>query len=421
MNFAFNTPQATVQEAAASKRGGGTDGYAFVLSAEAQALAGFDIETIRSRADFDALETEWNILFEHAARPDQFFQNFNWLWHWANHFLDEAGSLRIITGRYNERLVMVWPLVETKTFGLRKLVWMGEPVSQYGDALVEPATFAQAMLSAGWREAGKLGADIAFLRKTRAASSAGPVIAAGALPLVTAAAPVLDFGNATTFDHILSRLSAKARSSRRRLGRRLQEQGNIRFSERLRGEEPEPLIRAAFEFKRQWLTCRGLYSPAIEDDRMLSFFISAALSQDHAVAMPIDAIYKDAQPIGIGISLECKGEALGHIMAYDICFEKQGAGVILTEHILKSSFERGCARFDMLAPQDAYKMEWTDQAPLVHDWLKTFSLKGFLYAKLYSSGLHSALMRWLKNLPRPAGQIVWPMIRYCKKALAVRL
>jgi CelD/BcsL family acetyltransferase involved in cellulose biosynthesis len=389
---------------------------AFTDTPSAPAATVCDIEIISTRARFDALETEWNGLFERAARADQLFQSFNWLWHWANHFLDDATSLRIIAGWSEGRLAMVWPLVETKTFGLKKLIWMGEPVSQYGGALIEPGAFAQDMLNQGWKQAGNLGADFALLRKTPAASPAGLVIA-DATACVTATAPVLDFGAAKSFDEVFSRLSAKARSSRRRLRRRLLERGDIRFSSPVQKDPPERLIRDAFELKRTWLLRRGRYSPAIENDATLGFFIDAASSRDRPVPMPIDAIYCGDRPIGIAISLLCGDEMFGHIIAHDGDFEKQGIGVILTEHVLKSSFERGSARFDMLAPQDAYKMEWTDKVSLVHDWIKPFSLAGRLYAAFYISGLPQMILRALKTLPSPAGRVIWPMIRRLKKAL----
>jgi len=375
------------------------------------------IEIVTARARFDELETEWNSLFERAARADQLFQNFNWLWHWANHFLNDRTRLRIIAGWSEGRLVMVWPLAEVKTLGLRKLVWMGEPVSQYGDALVEPGSLAQDLLAQGWAQVRALGADFALLRKTRAASSAGAAIA-DAICVKTTGAPVLEFGNAKSFEDVLLRLSPKARSSRRRLARRLMESGDVCFSNPAQKATPEVLIRHAFNLKRIWLEQRGRYSPAIESDSMLSFFIDAASSEARPVEMPIDAIYCGAQPIGIAISLSCKGGTLGHIIAHDSGFEKQGVGIVLTEHVLRSSFERGCSRFDMLAPQDAYKMEWTDQAPLVHDWIMPFTLAGRLYVKFYVSGLGQVAMNRMKNLPPSMGRVIWPMLRRFKKQTA---
>jgi CelD/BcsL family acetyltransferase involved in cellulose biosynthesis len=373
-----------------------------------------DIEIVTARARFDALEQDWNALFDRAARPDQLFQNFNWLWHWANHFLNARTRLRVIAGWRDGRLAMVWPLVETRTFGLRKLVWMGEPVSQYGDALVEPGALAHRMLAEGWNEICALGADFALLRKTREASSAGLVIA-DTMPCLTNAAPVLDFGKAARFDDVLARLPGKVRSSRRRLSRRLMEQGDISLKASSQNEDRAFLIRCAFDLKRTWLLRRGRYSAAIEDDATLNFFIDAASSKERPVDMPIDTIYRGPQPIGIGISLSCKGESFGHIIAHDCDFEKQGVGVVLSEHILRSCFERGCARFDMLAPRDAYKMEWTEEALPVHDWIKPFTPAGRLYAKCYTSALLRIAVDRLKNLPPSAGGVLWPALRRFKK------
>src|SRR5690349_2475846 len=65
---------------------------------------------------FEALEAEWNALFERAGTDRHLFQTFNWLWHWANHFLPRAADdadvrLAIVSTRVAGRLVMVWPLV----------------------------------------------------------------------------------------------------------------------------------------------------------------------------------------------------------------------------------------------------------------------------------------------------------------------
>src|SRR6478609_4610579 len=101
-------------------------------------------------ADF---ETDWNDLFWRAGRGSQIFQTFNWNWHWSNHYLpspsDEAApSLAIVTGRRDGRLVMVWPLTTERVAGLSQLAWMGDPVSQYGDILVEPE--AVPLLGEAW-------------------------------------------------------------------------------------------------------------------------------------------------------------------------------------------------------------------------------------------------------------------------------
>ena len=147
--------------------------FARVISGEAEVVSralasesSCDISVIRDRAGFDALEMEWMALFEHVGRPEQLFQTFEWLSCWADHFLDAADGLRIVIGRRDGRLVIVWPLMETKgLLGFTRLSWMGGPVGQYGDALIEPGPAARASLATGSRAVRALKADAAFLRK----------------------------------------------------------------------------------------------------------------------------------------------------------------------------------------------------------------------------------------------------------------
>ena len=236
-----------------------------------------DISVIRDGAGFDALEVEWTALFERVGRPEQLFQTFEWLSCWADHFLDGADRLRIVIGRRDGRLVMVWPLVEIGgPLGFTKLAWMGEPVGQYGDALIEPGPMAREMLAAGWRAVRALKADAALLRKTRADSNVSALLGEEALICEQTVAPFARFGGKADFTAALSHRSAKTQSSRRRLLRRLKETGDIAFESGADSASAQKLLRRAFEMKREWLLRRGLYSGPIESDAMLAFFVDFA-------------------------------------------------------------------------------------------------------------------------------------------------
>src|SRR5712692_8458726 len=136
-----------------------------------------EFAVIADRAGFDALEAEWNALFARAGRPCQIFQTFNWLWHWANHYLDGGTELTVVTGRQDGRLAIVWPLVATRVAGVNQLSWMGEPVSQYGDVLVEEGPDTPDWLRRSWAYVKSLGADIVHLRKVRSDAVISPLLA----------------------------------------------------------------------------------------------------------------------------------------------------------------------------------------------------------------------------------------------------
>ncbi len=199
--------------------------------AEARIETVCEIEVISGRAGFAALRGDWTDLFERCGAPEHVFQSFDWLDCWAEHFVKSGNGLRVIVGRRQGRIAMLWPLALVKFApGLTKLCWMGEPVSQYGDALVEPGPLAASLLDAGWRAAKRLGADVAILRKTRRNSNVAALLEAKAHGGERAAAPFAQFRGKADFAAVLAKRSSKAQSSRRRLMRRLQETGAIDFA-----------------------------------------------------------------------------------------------------------------------------------------------------------------------------------------------
>jgi CelD/BcsL family acetyltransferase involved in cellulose biosynthesis len=379
-----------------------------------------DVSVIRDRTGFDALEVEWTALFERVGRPEQLFQTFEWLSCWADHFLDATDSLRIVVGRRDGRLVMVWPLMETQgPLGFTKLAWMGEPVGQYGDALIEPGPAARASLAAGWRAVRALNADAALLRKTRADSNVATLLGEEALLCEQTLAPFARFGGKADFTAALSHRSAKTQSSRRRLLRRLKETGVIAFESGADTASAPKLLRRAFAMKREWLLRRGLYSGPIESDAMLAFFVDFATRAPKQVTTLIDAIRRDGEAVSIGVTLACKGVGFGHILAHDTDCDKQGAGVLLAEHVMKSCFERGFERYDMLAPYDAYKSEWADDSVPVADYVMGFTPRGRIFARLWSSAARQRIKAALKKMPARIGRVVWPLARKASRKRAL--
>ncbi|MBA4174698.1 MAG: hypothetical protein C0511_19105, partial [Hyphomicrobium sp.] len=147
--------------------------------------AATEVAFISDRAAFDALEDDWNRLFLRAGRSTQYFQTFNWLWHWSNHYLSAAVTSRastrlaIVTLRRHGELVLVWPLVMERTAGLDCLTWMGGPVTQYGDILVDPAVDdSMELIRTSWDcILARLAPDIVRLRKVRDDAAIAPFLA----------------------------------------------------------------------------------------------------------------------------------------------------------------------------------------------------------------------------------------------------
>jgi CelD/BcsL family acetyltransferase involved in cellulose biosynthesis len=364
-----------------------------------QSAQEFAFALIADRAQFAALEQEWNDLFARAGRPHQLFQAYDWLRHWANHYLDDNASLSIVAARQNGRLVMVWPLVAVRRAGLTVLCWMGEPVSQYGDVLVEDGPERFYLLSRGWAYVKSLSADVIHLRKTREDAVVFPLLRqAGALSIAVAAAPYLDLSSAADFETYQRRYPAKKRARRRRLRQRLEERGAVAFERQDCGPAAVELLAHALRLKEKWLSERGVIAPVLQDTRFGRFLRDVAGSEGMP-AIRISALRCDGEPAAVEVSLECKGHQVAYLISYDVELAPYGVGIIVAEDSIRTAHGCGLARFDLLTPADAYKLEWSDASVEVHDWAVPLSAVGSFYVRVWLSTVKEWLKRSVKTWP----------------------
>lgn len=363
------------------------------------------LDLVTTRAGFDALEESWNGLFERAGRDTHLFQSFNWLWHWANHFLPAPGEagpeLAIVTAYIDERLVMVWPLVLERGRAMHHLTWMGEPVSQYGDVLIDDLPDALDLLRAAWSFVTQhTGASVVQLRKVRDDAAIAPLLAEmDALVTAEFTAPYLDLASASSFDEYEKRYSSGTRRNRKRQRRRLEERGPVTLGWLVEGAEAEALADEAFRLKHAWLHHKGIVSPALTDARTARFFAAAARADTHPAGCHVISLSCDGRPVALEIGVRCKGRSAIHVIAYDLDFEKTAAGSLLMEDSIRRAANDGMTVFDLLAPGDGYKLEWADSSTAVRDWAAPISPLGRAYAFVYLGIVRGALKRGVAALP----------------------
>lgn len=365
-----------------------------------------ELRLITDRAGFEAIEREWNDLFERAGRPAQVFQTYNWNWHWCQHYLAGEGetdgpALAIVTGRRNGRLVMLWPLVKERVAGLIQLSWMGEPVSQYGDVVMEDGPHSLADLRQAWDLIKtEIKPDLVRLRKCRSDTAIAPLIAEiGAHSTERLVAPCLDLASAPSYEAYEQRYSGGARRNRRRQMRRLAEQGPVAFEEAREGARARELALTALRLKRAWLKERGLVSPALADSRATEFFADVAEGKGRPTGCRIATLRADGEPAAIEIAFGSKGHKCLHIIVYDVKREKSGAGILLMEHCFRAALAGGFHTYDLLAPGDAYKLDWADASVEVNDWAIPLSMMGRAYASIYLGFVRPQLKKGLTDLP----------------------
>ncbi|RDJ20570.1 GNAT family N-acetyltransferase [Bosea caraganae] len=347
---------------------------------------------------FLALRQDWDALFARAALPQQVFQSHVFLRHWATHYLDRHGTLSIVTARRHGRLVMVWPLVRQRRCSLDTLRFMGIPVAQFGDVLVEDED-SEALLQAGWRAVLLLHGDLFEARKLRTDS----VLArAGLLDEATRTeqveAPFADLAWRVGEKGPSLAYPSRERSNHRRRLRRLEERGVVGFQTPPPGPEASLLASAAVAMKQASLARHGIIAPTVDDPRFSAFFRDLA-GDAGGTSLRISSIHCNGVPVGIDLSLDCKGRSFGHVIATHPDHERGGVGKILVHHAFASARARGNTIFDLLAPADAYKLEHSDGRVGVSDLLLPLSLKGRLVCGLGIQHWRPALKSAAKRLP----------------------
>ncbi len=377
-----------------------------IATTTTQAAFGRRIEIVRDRKRFDELEGAWNDLFERVGRAQNVFQTYNWLWHWANHYLDGSRRLAIVLGWNGDTLEMIWPLVISGRAPFRRLCWMGEPVSQYGDVIIAESIDHRDWLHTGWNAVRKLGADVAHLRKVRDDSIASRILFVSGVGVASRdQAPFLALASARDFAAYEKRYPSKTRSSRRRYLRRLQGEGEVTFAACGASPQGRDLARTAIRHKKDWVRNHGVIAPALMDPRFENFFADVADGQTHPVPMRVAAVECNGTPVGIELSFACGDRLFGHVISHHPDFEKKGAGSVLAEYAVKAAHEGGYAIYDLLAPADPYKSEWADGHMGVRDWAAPLSLAGILYTRLWLCGLRPRVKHALDNAPKGLGKI----------------
>lgn len=378
-------------------------------SARLPATAPVSFDVIDTLEGLAGLGSDWNDLFAQHGRPGQVFQTHAWCQAWARSFLADpqhAGRHRlfIVTAHCEDRLVLVWPLMEERSAGSTRLVWLGTPVTQYGDVVMDPtAGDIDAMLAAAWKFLrARSKADYVHLAKAREDALIAPFLARiGAVATVRETAPHLDFSEAANFASYADvKYSRKARKNRARNERKLAEFGAFAIDRLEGGTRAQQAVREALALKRRWLKTTGRVSRAINDPATEAFFVSLASAEIAQDAGTVVSTLRIGETLAAcEISFVCKGHLVVHVLVYASEYERFSPGKVLVENSIEACFAHGVRRYDLMAPADAYKVAIADRCLEVVDWALPVNARGALWVRTYLGFARPRLKRLQAAMP----------------------
>lgn len=362
------------------------------------------IDIVRGAEGLAAIAGDWRQLYA-TAKPEQVFLSEAWLSLWHKHYGEPEGRdtdspLVVVTCRHNGQLVLVWPLTLVRRLGLSILKWAGEPVSQYGDVLIDPGHDAEALLEAAWQGIRSLKPDALVLRKTRAKSLASEfLLLKGAFVSEQEAAPYIDLDGIVCPKAQAERYPSKDRKNRRRHRKRLAEQGELSFDWLAPSAQAGRLARHSVEMKRRWLRKCGRISKAFTDGRIESFLGDALSGEVPGLDARVGVLSCGGKPAALLVGFLNQGYYAGFLTAYDEAFERHGPGSLLFEDAISAAIGEKIRRIDLLAPSDPYKHDWASAETGVEDLCLPLTAGGRIYTRVIQSGVRHGLKAGIESLP----------------------
>jgi CelD/BcsL family acetyltransferase involved in cellulose biosynthesis len=352
------------------------------------------VETISSESDLARLGGSWDDLVAAMPRPSPFFLHA-WLLEWWRHYGGEA-ELGIHLAYRSDRLVGALPLCTRRRLGLRVTEFVGGTWALLGDLLLAPGEddTTAAMLV---EQAAASGDDFASLFGLPGSSRLVAALPPRALHLIERLeAPVMDI-TAGWDDAYRAKLSAKARSERRRRLRQLGKLGPVEVTVARTRAELEPALEDAFRVHRlRWQGRRdasGFVSPT-----GLRFHRAAILALAGLGVPRLTVLRCGGQPIAFALALQLGGATYGVSMAFDPAYAGFGPGMEAKLSSLEAAAAEGVTRVELLGAAAPHKRRLTDRFEPIYQGI---GLARTVRGHAASEALHGAIRarRRLKRWP----------------------
>ncbi|HEX4241926.1 MAG TPA: GNAT family N-acetyltransferase [Steroidobacteraceae bacterium] len=314
------------------------------------------LRIVADRAGFDALEGPWRAL--DASPRVKPFQQYGWIAAWVRTIGSAAGvRLKVVTLWEGDRLIAALPLCVRRYKGLRMLEWAAARVSDYCDAVVDPAVDGDAALRALWNGARAGGGfDVARFSHLRTDGLMFPVMSA----LEPWTETYEDAGGVSIVwpngQEWLQGQSAGLRDRVKYNARRMAKAG---FGVRLcdSAEKRTRIIDTLITQKRPWLAERGLKSFIDEPGGVE--FLQATVAESWARGeLHLSTVEKAERIAACDLAFVRDGVIYSYMASFDPEYRKYSFGRVLTDCLFMWACDSGLSRLDLLLGAYDYKTEY---------------------------------------------------------------
>lgn len=357
---------------------------------------------LASLDEIEAVAAQWRALEDRCADPMAYFQSYDWCRNWiAQYGQDGRHQPHVATLWRGERLVALWPLAIAQG-GIRRLVTLGAPHSQYCGLLAEPGLHVERdLLPLSQMALDRSGCDVAVFRTVPENSLLYRVL--GDMTVVPDAgdsAAMLDLSAYASSADYAAQLGKLQKRNRNRRRNHLARRGELDFAV-LWPDDPDfaDLVRLCAEMKRQWLAEMKLYSAGFAMGDFDHFLAGLAGDRAQNSGACLSVLRVGNVPVAIELGFLRQGHYCAYMGGFDWSLRDLSPGKVQMDMTVGWLIDQGVATYDLLTNAAAYKKSWSSRSVAVACQARALTWRGEIYASTWLPRIRPALKRLRNRLP----------------------
>ncbi|MFK5978031.1 MAG: GNAT family N-acetyltransferase [Rhizobiaceae bacterium] len=375
--------------------------------------SGITIEILENFETLQAYRDEWLDLESRSQDSFTYFQTYDWCEQWCRFYISDNNDLKqkslfIVAVKNGDKLASIWPLViERRSRIVKVLRFLGEPLIQYGNILVDQNLLSVSALDLCWQKIkcqAKCDAIVLdrFVSDTPLSRLFGENDRFNSEDVETSLIDVLKYPDAESFVASQSRSSRKSRNRKRR---KLEALGETKF-EVIKGKSPgfTDLINLAMQMKIGWLVNSGRSTASMRDIRTLQLLTALQSGSAHASGVVAMSYSVDGKPVAIEIGFCHKLHYYSFIGAFDWEMRSYSPGKLQLEQAVLWAIENGFETYDFLGNPSEYKDTWTNHHMPIFGHATGKTALGFIYANYWKPQIRPAIKNMFSRMPVPIRQ-----------------
>lgn len=369
---------------------------------------------------FEALRDDWQRLFESTREP-HVFRSFGWCWNAWRLVAEPRGyALRLVTGRIDGVLVLVWPMME-KDHVLRMV--SGE-ILEYRDLLVRSSPLSKRWIGQAWKFVlESVHPDVVMFQNLRLPNFVASWAASqrGARAIGGGWCPIIRLDRFDGWDAYARTLPRSLASDQRRQWKRVRHAlPGLAFRVVDSPADVEPAIDWITRHKIAWAKQRQRIVWH-ESDAVSTLLKQVALDNLAAMRLVLATLADGDTTISAGFGYVYGNEFHFHAFAYDEAYATYSPSRLFLECIVRECFARGVRTFDFMPGDETYKRIWSTDYVRTASYIAPGTLRGAAY--LAVSAFLTRLRRTDRRPDRGLGRwtkLIPPAIRSNLRELVER-